>query len=204
MTRVSFYILIVLFLFTGKSMAQFITEERDLINSGDSNTPFRVLLTTNNEDSLFLRQKCTDVDVNSIVRDKDLQLLIQRMAKTMEEESGVGIAAPQVGVSKNVFLFLKIEKPNYYLRVAINPKIVNHPKETICFEGDGCLSIPGISGNSIRYPWVEVEYTNQNGELIRERFEGYTREGDFTGVIFQHEYDHLQGVLFIDKLCPEN
>lgn len=185
-------------------MAQFTTEERDLINSGDSNTPFRVLLTTNNEDSLFLRQKCTDIDVNSIVGDKDLQLLIQRMAKTMEEESGVGIAAPQVGVSKNVFLFLKIEKPNYYLRVAINPKIVNHPKETICFEGDGCLSIPGISGNSIRYPWVEVEYTNQNGELIRERFEGYTREGDFTGVIFQHEYDHLQGVLFIDKLCPEN
>lgn len=204
MTRVSFYILIVLFLFTGKSMAQFTTEERDLINSGDSNTPFRVLLTTDEEDSLFLRQKCADIDVNSIVGDKDLQLLIQRMAKTMEEESGVGIAAPQVGVSKNVFLFLKIEKSNYYLRVAINPKIVNHPTETICFEGDGCLSIPGISGNSIRYPWVEVEYTNQKGELVRERFEGYTREGDFTGVIFQHEYDHLQGVLFIDKLCPEN
>ncbi|MDR2834734.1 MAG: peptide deformylase, partial [Bacteroidales bacterium] len=66
---------------------------------------------------------------------------------------------------------------------------------------DGCLSIPDFSGNSQRYPWVEVEYLNQNGEKITEKLTGYSRLTSFTAVIFQHEYDHLRGTLFIDKLC---
>lgn len=53
----------------------------------------------------------------------------------------------------------------------------------------------------MRYPWIDVEYYNEKGELKQERLSGYSRETDFTGIIFQHEFDHLQGVLFIDKLC---
>ena len=199
--KFSLVLLIGLTLFSVKSMAQFTQDEKILINSGTTETPFRVLKVTDQQDSIFLRQKCSDIeDISDSV---DVQILIDRLKTTMAAESGVGIAAPQVGIGRNIFLFTRIDKANYPVIVAINPKIVNHPEETICFERDGCLSIPGISGNSIRYPWVDVEYTDENGNLIQERLEGYSRENDFTGIIFQHEFDHLQGVLFTDKLCPE-
>ena len=199
--KLSLVLLIGLTLFPVKSMAQFTQDEKGLINSGTTETPFRVLKVTDQQDSIFLRQKCSDIE--NINESEDLQLLIDRLKTTMAAESGVGIAAPQVGIGRNIFLFTRIDKANYPVIVAINPKIVNHPEETICFERDGCLSIPGISGNSIRYPWVDVEYTDENGNLVQERLEGYSRESDFTGIIFQHEFDHLQGVLFTDKLCPE-
>lgn len=200
--KFSLVLLINLILFSAQSMAQFTHDERDLINSEASDVPFRVLKTSSQQDSIFLRKKCSDIDY--INEKKDLQLLINRLKTTMIAESGVGIAAPQVGVSKNLFLFIRIDRAGYPIVVAINPKIVNYPNETICFERDGCLSIPEISGNSIRYPWVEVQYTDENGNLIQERLEGYSREGNFTGIIFQHEFDHLQGILFTDKLCPES
>ncbi len=199
--KFSLVLLIGLSLFSIKSMAQFTQNEKILINSGTTETPFRVLKVTDQQDSIFLRQKCSDIE--NINESEDLQLLIGRLKTTMAVESGVGIAAPQVGIGRNIFLFTRIDKANYPVIVAINPKIVNHPEETICFERDGCLSIPGISGNSIRYPWVDVEYTDENGNLVQERLEGYSRESDFTGIIFQHEFDHLQGILFTDKLCPE-
>lgn len=199
--KFSLVLLIGLTLFSVKSMAQFTQDEKILINSGTTETPFRVLKVTDQQDSIFLRQKCSDIeDISDSV---DVQILIDRLKTTMAAESGVGIAAPQVGIGRNIFLFTRIDKANYPVIVAINPKIVNHPEETICFKRDGCLSIPGISENSIRYPWVDVEYTDENGNLIQERLEGYSRENDFTGIIFQHEFDHLQGVLFTDKLCPE-
>lgn len=199
--KFSLVLLMELSLFSVKSMAQFTQNEKILINSGTTETPFRVLKVTDQQDSIFLRQKCSDIE--NINESEDLQLLIDRLKTTMAAESGVGIAAPQVGIGRNIFLFTRIDKANYPVIVAINPKIVNHPEETICFERDGCLSIPGISGNSIRYPWVDVEYTDENGNLVQERLEGYSRESDFTGIIFQHEFDHLQGILFTDKLCPE-
>lgn len=199
--KLSLVLLIGLSLFSIKSMAQFTQNEKILINSGTTETPFRVLKVTDQQDSIFLRQKCSDIE--NINESEDLQLLIGRLKTTMAAESGVGIAAPQVGIGRNIFLFTRIDKANYPVIVAINPKIVNYPEETICFERDGCLSIPGISGNSIRYPWVDVEYTDENGNLVQERLEGYSRESDFTGIIFQHEFDHLQGILFTDKLCPE-
>lgn len=199
--KLSLVLLIGLSLFSIKSMAQFTQNEKILINSGTTETPFRVLKVTDQQDSIFLRQKCSDIE--NINESEDLQLLIGRLKTTMAAESGVGIAAPQVGIGRNIFLFTRIDKANYPVIVAINPKIVNHPEETICFERDGCLSIPGISGNSIRYPWVDVEYTDEKGNLVQERLEGYSRESDFTGIIFQHEFDHLQGILFTDKLCPE-
>lgn len=121
----------------------------------------------------------------------------------MEAESGVGIAAPQVGILRNVFLFTRIDKPEKPVEVAINPRIINYSSEKVCFERDGCLSIPDQSGNSLRYKWVEVEYLNEKGESIRETLKGYERSGDFTGIIFQHEFDHLNGILYTDKLCNQ-
>jgi peptide deformylase len=176
-------------------------QEQKIINESGIDIPFRVLKTDNVEDSVFLRKKGKDIDVKNIADNKDWQHFIERLKLTMEIESGVGIAAPQVGISRNFFLFTRIGQSGMPVNAAINPKIVNHSEEIICFEGDGCLSIPNISGTSRRYAWVDVEYYNEKGELIKERLSGTSRGSDFTGVIFQHEYDHLQGVLFIDKLC---
>lgn len=179
-------------------------EEIELINSKTADSAFRVLQTTNEVNSLFLRLKAKDLDITNINKNKDLQLLIERMKATLIEKQGVGLAAPQIGISRNLFIFVRVDQPDSFpMHVAINPKIVNHPDETICFEGDGCLSIPDTSGNSIRYPWIDVQYYNEKGELIEERLFGSSRTSDFTAIIFQHEFDHLQGVLFTDKLYQE-
>jgi peptide deformylase len=174
-------------------------EEKALINSGKANESFRVLLTTSEKDSLILRKKAKAINFEKDA--PDLKLLVERMKITLEKQAGVGIAAPQVGILRNLFLIKRVDKPEMPVEVIINPKIVAHADETVCFEFDGCLSIPEISGNSIRYPWIEVEYLNADGEKIREKLTGHSRKNNFAAIIFQHEYDHLQGVLFIDKLC---
>lgn len=176
-------------------------DEISLIEEGTESERMRVLSIENETDSLFLRLKASDLDTVQIVADEALQKLIKRMIVTLDDEGGVGLAAPQVGVSRNLFLFMRISDPKAPYQVAINPKIVGHPDETICFENDGCLSIPNRSGNSLRYAYVDVEYYNEKGELIKERLSGHSRQTDFTGIIFQHEFDHLEGVLYIDKLA---
>ncbi len=178
--------------------------ELRIIENGDPETPFRVLKTDNTEDSIFLRKKSVAIpNPHNIATNQQLQLLIHRLKLTMVEENGVGIAAPQVGIGRNLFIFMRLDKPDYPMVAAINPKIVNHSDETICFEGDGCLSVPNQSGTTRRYAWIEVEYYNEKGILVKERLEGGSRKSDFTGVVFQHEYDHLQGILFYDRLCEQ-
>jgi peptide deformylase len=177
----------------------FVSADRSLIVSGTEKMPLRVLQVTDRQDSIVLRKDCSDL--KRFADDSAFQLLVARMKATLEAENGVGIAAPQVGISKNLFLFVRLDWPGEPVQVVVNPRIVNHSDTTVCFERDGCLSIPDRSGNSIRYPWVEVEYLNEKGEKIRERLEGYSRKSTFTAVIFQHEYDHTKGVLFTDKLC---
>ena len=171
--------------------------EKNLIYQETENTPFRVLQITNPEDSVLLRSSCNDIHITN---NRYLEIFISRLKATLISETGAGIAAPQVGILKNIFLFIRSESPEVII-VAINPKIVHHPGETICFEGDGCLSIPDVAGNSVRYPWIEVEYYNEKGVLTREKLDGHSRLTGFTAIVFQHEYDHLQGALYIDKLC---
>jgi peptide deformylase len=177
----------------------FTETERTLIVSGTAEMPFRVLLVTDRRDSVLLRHPCADV--KNFANDSTFQLLVARLKKTLEVEDGVGIAVAQVGISKNLFLFVRLDLPDNPVHVAVNPKIIHHPDTTVCFERDGCLSIPDRSGNSVRYPWIDVEYWNEKGEKIRERLEGYSRQNTFTAIIFQHEYDHTKGILFTDKLC---
>lgn len=184
-------------------MMAFTERELEIIYNGDQHTPFRILQTTDHIDSLILRMQSTDIDTDSIAGDESLQLLIQRLCITMNEVGGVGIAAPQAGVLKNIFLFTRLDHPEKPVHIAINPKIVNYPHETVCFERDGCLSIPDIRANTVRYPWIEVEYWDGEGNFHHERLEGYSRTENFIAVVFQHEYDHLQGVLFTDKICPQ-
>ena len=174
-------------------------KELELIRNGTADEPFRVLLVTGRQDSVVLRKECRDIKQGR--NTDDLQLLVKRMKSTMDTAGGIGIAAPQVGISRNVFLFARLDKENAPVQVAVNPQIIARSEETFCFEGDGCLSIPDVQGNSIRHIWIEVEYCDENGTPIREKLYGGSRGEDFTGVIFKHEYDHLRGVLFTDKLC---
>jgi peptide deformylase len=177
----------------------FSSEESALITAADARTPFRVLQITDRQDSAVLRTLCRDVE--NFAGDATLALFIERLKTTLIASEGVGIAAPQVGVAKNIFLFMRLDLPDTPVITVINPTIVSRSDTTVCFVRDGCLSIPDFRGNSVRYPWVEVEYFDEQGKLIRERLEGFRREDTFTAVIFQHEYDHTRGVLFIDKLC---
>ncbi len=197
MTKIIYIVLISLVVTSCQQ--SFTKEEKQVICHEKTHTPFRVLQITNRKDSLFLRKQCKDINIRK--NDKELTHLIKRMRATLAAEDGVGIAAIQIGIARNLFLFQRIDKPGKPVEAAINPRIINHSPDTFCFEGDGCLSIPGIFGSSSRYTWIEVEYLDENGIKKQEKLSGYSRNSDFTGVIFQHEFDHLQGVLFIDKLC---
>lgn len=179
--------------------SNFNTAERRLINAGQVGDTFRVLSIVNKPDSLILRKRSKDL--KSIKGNKVLAQLLARMKVTMDAEEGIGIAAPQVGINRNIFLFTRIDEPEQKVQVAINPRITAHSDSLVCFVRDGCLSIPDIRGNSKRYAWIEVSYYDENGKRHKERFSGHKRPDNFTNIIFQHEYDHINGILFIDKLC---
>lgn len=131
----------------------------------------------------ILRGKCVPV---KNVNDGVLRLL-DNMRDTLYEYDGVGLAAPQIGVSRRVVV---VDTGNNLIEL-INPEIVSREGEQLGSEG--CLSIPGIVGLVKRAEKVKVKATNRNGEE-------FTIEG--SGLLaraFQHEIDHLDGILFIDK-----
>jgi len=192
-------VFIAVLFFSSCATSNFTTIERQLISSGQGKDTFRVLSIANQQDSLILRKRSKDL--KQIKDNKDLSLLLERMKVTMDAEEGIGIAAPQVGINRNIFLFTRIDEPEQKVQVAINPRITAHSDSLVCFERDGCLSIPDIRGDSKRYAWIEVSYYDEQGRLIKERFSGHKRPDNFTNIIFQHEFDHINGVLFIDKLC---
>ncbi|WP_375341107.1 peptide deformylase [Okeania sp. SIO2B3] len=131
--------------------------------------------------------------------DKNLQELIDNLIVTIIETNGVGIAAPQVSISDR--LFIVASRPNLRYPNApkmeptamINPKLISYSEDRI--KGwEGCLSVPGIRGLVPRYRVINVEYTNREGKLERQELT------DFVARIFQHEYDHLEGLVFLDRV----
>ena len=115
--------------------------------------------------------------------------LIAEMKEILEEADGVGLAAPQIGVSKQVF----VVKDGHHYYAFMNPEIVERSEETIT-TNEGCLSFPGLWINVERPRKVKVEALTEDGDRMLLEAEG-------TGaVVFQHEIDHLFGNLFIDKL----
>lgn len=133
------------------------------------------------------------------VRDERIQKLIDDLIATATSANGVGIAAPQVSQSIRLFIVASRPSPRYPNAPAmeptamIDPKIVSHSAE-IVKDWEGCLSIPGIRGLVPRYQAIEVEYTSRDGELHRQELT------DFVARIFQHEYDHLDGIVFLDRV----
>jgi peptide deformylase len=115
--------------------------------------------------------------------------LIRDMAETMYTASGVGLAAPQVGVSKRIII---IDGEEEGLIVLINPTMVKSEGEVI--EEEGCLSIPGVYSEVKRSSKVTVKALNESGEPIK-----ITKEGLIARAL-QHEIDHLEGILFVDRI----
>lgn len=136
----------------------------------------------------------------------DLKTLITNMKETMYNASGVGLAAPQIGKAIRLFVidaspFADDEDLNKednellknFNRVFINPKIVKEEGEEWAFN-EGCLSIPDVREDVWRQPIITIEYQDENFEKHTEILSGLAAR------IFQHEYDHIEGILFTDKI----
>ena len=144
----------------------------------------------------ILRQKAQDINN---IQDEGIQDLIDALIVTATASNGVGIAAPQVSKSYRLFIVASRPNPRYpnaplmKPTAMINPQIIAHSTE-IVNGWEGCLSIPGIRGLVPRYQAVEVEYTTRDGKQNRQELT------DFVARIFQHEYDHLDGIVFLDRI----
>lgn len=121
--------------------------------------------------------------------DDNTKTLIGDMIETMEKAKGLGLAAPQVGVLKRIIIVRTEKEPLPF----INPKILKMSREKEKKE-EGCLSLPGLRLEIKRSKWVEVEAINENKEKVQISADGLVAR------IFQHEIDHLNGVLFVDRL----
>lgn len=180
---------------TSCSSGKFTSHQRKLIENGNPSTSMRVYLITNKTDSVLLRTKSKYLKPG--LKNKTLKLFKNRLVKTVKESQGVGIAAPQVGILKNMIVVQRLDKENEPFEVYLNPVITKYSdKKRPCPEG--CLSIPNFRGTTKdRSFTVYLEYDTIDGKHIKEVV------NDFTSVIFQHEIDHLNGILFIDHLKAE-
>lgn len=153
-----------------------------------------------------LKKEAVEIDKNHV----GLQTLIDNMFETMYEASGVGLAAPQIG--KSIRLFIVDASPfannadddeidergiglENFKKVFINPIIEEESGEEWAFQ-EGCLSIPGIREDVYRQEKIFISYYDENFEFHEEEFTGYGAR------VIQHEYDHIEGILFTDHLAP--
>ncbi|MCT4582453.1 MAG: peptide deformylase [Flavobacteriales bacterium] len=164
------------------------------IIQGDTTEPYNVLKITNQEDSILLRKESEKVRFTN--GDSILNIFEKRLVATLKDSSslGVGIAAPQVGILKNIICVQRFDKDAEPFEVYYNPTIKQYSKKTQpCREG--CLSIPGrMDTLTVRSYAILLEYDDLQGVHQYEMVE------DFTAVIFQHEIDHLKGILYTDYL----
>lgn len=142
----------------------------------------------------ILRQTARPVEENT-----DINFLIDALIATATAANGVGIAAPQVSEPYRLFIVASRPNPRYphaptmEPTAMINPTILSH-SDQIVKDWEGCLSIPGLRGLVPRYRAIEVEYTDRWGKRQHQQLT------DFVARIFQHELDHLDGILFVDRL----
>lgn len=169
--------------------------EKAVIRSGES--VMRVLTIDDREDSLFLRMPCKELSLKQI-GSEEYSILTERMLTTVisPEQDGVGIAGPQVGIGRRIVAVQRFDKPGEPFEVYPNIRITAR-RGDVETGAEGCLSVPGRRGEVPRWQDIDIEYTSPvTGRDTSETIKG------FTAVIFQHETDHLDGVLYIDKLVP--
>ena len=132
--------------------------------------------------------------------DKDLQTLVDDMVETMREAPGVGLAAPQIGLSERIIVIEYFEREEDEEKedapkkvwAVLNPEIVKASEEKL-MGVEGCLSIPGLVGEVERHAQIQIKGLNKHGKPMKIKANGWLAR------IFQHEIDHLNGVLFTDR-----
>ncbi|MBQ4126537.1 MAG: peptide deformylase [Alistipes sp.] len=174
----------------------FTPHEKEVIAAGEVDI---MALTTiaNEQDSILLRSKSEPL-TREMVESKEFEVLCRRMLATVQDplNEGVGIAAPQVGLLRRLVAVQRFDKEGEPFEFFVNPEIVELGDDAE-LGGEGCLSVPEIRGEVRRAKSLVLRYRDAAFEERTERVEG------FTAVIFQHEIDHLDGVLFIDKMEAE-
>jgi len=144
-------------------------------------------------DSAILRTSSRDLGPKEL-QSAELQTLLAKMYRTLTDPSqdGVGIAAPQVGINRRMVLVMRYDKPGRPIEPYLNIKIDSlwgqkNPGP------EGCLSVPPYRGIVQRYPNIQISYLKPDGTPVTEQVDGYS------AIIFQHECDHLDGILYIDR-----
>lgn len=168
--------------------------ERQLVLTGDTSQLLRIIQDTVEAEHTLLKSASVDVDP----KDDLLPLLAKRMYLAMTDtlRPGVGIAAPQVGVNRNVIWVQRFDKVGAPFEFYVNPKIVW--RSNLMRKGwEGCLSIPDTREEVYRHYTIRLTYQDLDGNYHDELIEG------FTSVIVQHEVDHLYGILFTDRLIEQ-
>lgn len=188
--------LLIFLCFSTLTFAQkFSKEERKLITVSDTTVMFKIIQVT--DSSVFKILKAISEDINP--KDKYIPIIAKRMYLAMQNpiNPGVGIAAPQIGINRNLIWVQRFDKPNEPFEFYINPKIIW--RSTLLQKGmEGCLSIPNELGDVYRNHTIMITYFDRKGKMNEEIIEG------FTAVIFQHEMDHLNGILFTDRLIEQS
>ena len=142
-----------------------------------------------------LKKKAQDIKQGEI----DVKTLSQDMFETMESASGIGLAAPQIGKSIRMFVVdgtpIEDEDMEGFRKVFINPQMIEETGEPWAFE-EGCLSIPNIREDVSRKENIKIKYYDEDWNLHEEEYDGMKAR------IIQHEYDHIEGILFTDYLSP--
>jgi peptide deformylase len=147
--------------------------------------------------SSILRQRS---DTITNFNDPQIDHLINDLMATADAANGVGIAAPQVAASVRLFIVASRPSPRYPLAptmeptAMINPQIIDRSTELVS-GWEGCLSVPDVRGLVSRHQSIEVTYLTKHGELVHQELTG------FIARIFQHELDHLDGILFPDRVA---
>ena len=186
-------LLFLLFALVGcSSRPAFSKAEMELINT--SPDLMRVLTVEDKDDSLFLRKPAKDFSDKDL-RSEEFRTLARKMVRTVTDPSqdGVGIAGPQVGISRRIIAVQRFDKDDEPFEVYANVR-VDSLYGPMAYGQEGCLSIPGKRGTVPRWTNAVISYKDPSTlQEVRETVSG------FTAVIFQHETDHLDGILYTDK-----
>lgn len=176
------------------SKGDFTEIEKEII-LGAQDTVLKVYKIDNEEDLKVLRDTSSDLGVKALESGL-YAALAKRMVETVThpEVDGVGLAAPQIGINRRVVAVQRFDKEGEPFEVYPNISIIEASEE-LAPGPEGCLSVPNQRHEVMRHTWVTIQYYSlEQQKVVQERIEG------FTAVIFQHEVDHLSGVLYIDHL----
>ena len=189
----NFTFLLMLLIGFNRFSQKFTKEEKAFILEGDVKTGLPIYQTDKKEQQKVLLALSQDISP----KDKTLPILVERMRLALAAtEGGVGIAAPQVGVNRRVVLVQRFDKTDYPVEYFINPKILWR-SELLSKGPEGDLSIDKFRETFYRSYSIRLEYFDLDNKRHDEMVEG------FTAVIFQHEIDHLSGILISDKFKKE-